>query len=357
LAPRICENEIFTPASRFGVPKRASRASGRARNDRGRVVFMTMPAGTSSAEDPELAKRTATANELATECDRLRTTRDLLTTHLSRLSPPGLENANGGLNTSFNTDTHDNASTVFDDEMSETASMFSHATAQTAVTSASRGGSRFGGKSLGGASRKSRRSRKKNAKNNATGGDALAKLSPREKRVLANTELEYLEKALANDQMEGGKRVDSLRAKVEETELRLAATSKAFFEFSREVLGHAGGGGGGSGNSFQSTSSGGGRLNTHARTRDDGGHVPTTKNTRPGGSSVVSAEKWQRHLDSLIASKKANAGQFRLKTASAKVQVRMAGLGFAVQGFVLAFPKSNDCAPYDKTDTFFSNRR
>jgi hypothetical protein len=46
-----------------------------------------------------------------------------------------------------------------------------------------------------------------------------------------------------------------------------------------------------------------------------------------------------------------------LKTASAKVQVRMADLGFAVQGFVLAFPKSNDCAPYDKTDTFFSNRR
>ena len=264
-----------------------------------RHIPMTTPP---TADDAEVAKRRVTADALASECDRLRAARDLLTAHLSRLSPRvGTE---GAMNTSFGDDRDDDTRSVFDqseNDQSETASVYSHATHTTATTAVSRGAKSRGGKSMGGASRKSRRS-KKSRKNQGGQGGALAMLSAREKRVLANSELETLERELELDLAEGEKKLDGLRAKVEETEMRLQSTTKEMFEFDRDVCGDDGLKGNPRGLTLKRSAS---QSNLHLNS-----------------SGAISSERWTKHVDSLSTSKKAEAEQFHLKTNSAKLKCK-----------------------------------
>ena len=235
-----------------------------------------------AGDPPEIARRRAEADALAAECERLRAARDLLTAHMSRLLPPVDVSASFPVG-------DDNASTVAD-EASETMSMASHAmstmshtTATTAVTAKSRGG-----KSQGGASRRSRR-KKKSGRASGSAANAV-RLSSRDRRVVASTEVEHLEKQHALERVAQEKKLDALRASLEETNARSASAAKARLDFERDVVAFA-------------------RSTGATGADDDDSFVPS-----------VSAEKWSRHVESVTSAKKAEIEQLSLKTASCRAR-------------------------------------
>ena len=190
----------------------------------------------------------------------------------------------------------DNASSTVADEASETMSMASHAmstmshtTATTAVTAKSRGG-----KSQGGASRRSRR-KKKSSRASGSAANAI-RLSSRERRVLASTEVEHLEKQHALERVADEKKLDALRASLEETNARSASAAKARSDFERDVVASA-------------RSTGATGAETDLSVSSSSSFVPS-----------VSAEKWSRHVESVTSAKKAEIEQLSLKTASCRAR-------------------------------------
>ena len=241
-----------------------------------------------AGDPPEIARRRAEADALAAECERLRAARDLLTAHMSRLLPPVDVSASFPVG-------DDNASSTVADEASETMSMASHAmstmshtTATTAVTAKSRGG-----KSQGGASRRSRR-KKKSSRASGSAANAI-RLSSRERRVLASTEVEHLEKQHALERVADEKKLDALRASLEETNARSASAAKARSDFERDVVASA-----------RSTGATGAETDLSVSSSS---FVPS-----------VSAEKWSRHVESVTSAKKAEIEQLSLKTASCRAR-------------------------------------
>ena len=241
-----------------------------------------------AGDPPEIARRRAEADALAAECERLRAARDLLTAHMSRLLPPVDVSASFPVG-------DDNASTVAD-EASETMSMASHAmstmshnTATTAVTAKSRGG-----KSQGGASRRSRR-KKKSGRASGSAANAV-RLSSRDRRVVASTEVEHLEKQHALECVAEEKKLDALRASLEETNARSASAAKARSDFERDVVASA-------------RSTGATGAETDPSVSSSSSFVPS-----------VSAEKWSRHVESVTSAKKAEIEQLSLKTASCRAR-------------------------------------
>lgn len=237
-----------------------------------------------AGDPPEIARRRAEADALAAECERLRAARDLLTAHMSRLLPPVDVSASFPVG-------DDNASTVAD-EASETMSMASHAmstmshnTATTAVTAKSRGG-----KSQGGASRRSRR-KKKSGRASGSAANAV-RLSSRDRRVVASTEVEHLEKQHALECVAEEKKLDALRASLEETNARSASAAKARSDFERDVVASA--------------------RSTGATETPETDAVPSVPS--------VSAEKWSRHVENVTNTKKAEIEQLSLKTASCRAR-------------------------------------
>ena len=243
-----------------------------------------------SAGDPlELTRRRAEADALAAECERLRAARDLLTAHMSRLLPPVDVSASFPVG-------DDNASSTVADEASETMSMASHAmstmshnTATTAVTAKSRGG-----KSQGGASRRSRR-KKKSGRASGSAANAV-RLSSRDRRVVASTEVEHLEKQHALERVANEKKLDALRASLEETNARSASAAKARSDFERDVVASA--------------------RSTGATETPETDAVPSVPS--------VSAEKWSRHVENVTNTKKAEIEQLSLKTASCRARRKTA---------------------------------
>ena len=242
-----------------------------------------------AGDPPEIARRRAEADALAAECERLRAARDLLTAHMSRLLPPVDVSASFPVG-------DDNASSTVADEASETMSMASHAmstmshtTATTAVTAKSRGG-----KSQGGASRRSRR-KKKSSRASGSAANAI-RLSSRERRVLASTEVEHLEKQHALERVADEKKLDALRASLEETNARSASAAKARSDFERDVVASA-------------RSTGATGAETDLSVSSSSSFVPS-----------VSAEKWSRHVESVTSAKKAEIEQLSLKTASCRAR-------------------------------------
>ena len=238
---------------------------------------------------PRDRRRRAEADALAAECERLRAARDLLTAHMSRLLPPVDVSASFPVG-------DDNASSTVADEASETMSMASHAmstmshtTATTAVTAKSRGG-----KSQGGASRRSRR-KKKSSRASGSAANAI-RLSSRERRVLASTEVEHLEKQHALERVADEKKLDALRASLEETNARSASAAKARSDFERDVVASA-------------RSTGATGAETDLSVSSSSSFVPS-----------VSAEKWSRHVESVTSAKKAEIEQLSLKTASCRAR-------------------------------------
>jgi len=238
-----------------------------------------------AGDPPEIARRRAEADALAAECERLRAARDLLTAHMSRLLPPVDVSASFPVG-------DDNASTVAD-EASETMSMASHAmstmshtTATTAMTAKSRGG-----KSQGGASRRSRR-KKKSGRASGSAANAV-RLSSRDRRVVASTEVEHLEKQHALECVAEEKKLDALRASLEETNARSASAAKARLDFERDVVASA-------------------RSTRATETPETGSAVPSVPS--------VSAEKWSRHVENVTNTKKAEIEQISLKTASCRAR-------------------------------------
>ena len=245
-----------------------------------------------AGDPPEIARRRAEADALAAECERLRAARDLLTAHMSRLLPPVDVSASFPVG-------DDNASTVAD-EASETMSMASHAmstmshtTATTAVTAKSRGG-----KSQGGASRRSRR-KKKSGRASGSAANAV-RLSSRDRRVVASTEVEHLEKQHALERVAQEKKLDALRASLEETNARSASAAKARSDFERDVVASA-------------RSTGATGAETDPSVSSSSSFVPS-----------VSAEKWSRHVESVTSAKKAEIEQLSLKTASCRARRKTA---------------------------------
>lgn len=246
-----------------------------------------------AGDPPEIARRRAEADALAAECERLRAARDLLTAHMSRLLPPVDVSASFPVG-------DDNASSTVADEASETMSMASHAmstmshtTATTAVTAKSRGG-----KSQGGASRRSRR-KKKSSRASGSAANAI-RLSSRERRVLASTEVEHLEKQHALERVADEKKLDALRASLEETNARSASAAKARSDFERDVVASA-------------RSTGATGAETDPSVSSSSSFVPS-----------VSAEKWSRHVESVTSAKKAEIEQLSLKTASCRARRKTA---------------------------------
>ena len=246
-----------------------------------------------AGDPPEIARRRAEADALAAECERLRAARDLLTAHMSRLLPPVDVSASFPVG-------DDNASSTVADEASETMSMASHAmstmshtTATTAVTAKSRGG-----KSQGGASRRSRR-KKKSSRASGSAANAI-RLSSRERRVLASTEVEHLEKQHALERVANEKKLDALRASLEETNARSASAAKARSDFERDVVASA-------------RSTGATGAETDPSVSSSSSFVPS-----------VSAEKWSRHVESVTSAKKAEIEQLSLKTASCRARRKTA---------------------------------
>lgn len=246
-----------------------------------------------AGDPPEIARRRVEADALAAECERLRAARDLLTAHMSRLLPPVDVSASFPVG-------DDNASSTVADEASETMSMASHAmstmshtTATTAVTAKSRGG-----KSQGGASRRSRR-KKKSSRASGSAANAI-RLSSRERRVLASTEVEHLEKQHALERVANEKKLDALRASLEETNARSASAAKARSDFERDVVASA-------------RSTGATGAETDPSVSSSSSFVPS-----------VSAEKWSRHVESVTSAKKAEIEQLSLKTASCRARRKTA---------------------------------
>ena len=246
-----------------------------------------------AGDPPEIARRRAEVDALAAECERLRAARDLLTAHMSRLLPPVDVSASFPVG-------DDNASSTVADEASETMSMASHAmstmshtTATTAVTAKSRGG-----KSQGGASRRSRR-KKKSSRASGSAANAI-RLSSRERRVLASTEVEHLEKQHALERVADEKKLDALRASLEETNARSASAAKARSDFERDVVASA-------------RSTGATGAETDPSVSSSSSFVPS-----------VSAEKWSRHVESVTSAKKAEIEQLSLKTASCRARRKTA---------------------------------
>ena len=244
-----------------------------------------------SAFDPlELTRRRAEADALAAECERLRAARDLLTAHMSRLLPPA------DVSASFPGVADDHEASTVADEASETMSMASHAmstmshtTGTTAVTAKSRGG-----KSVGGASRRSRR-KKKSGRSSSLAG-AAARLSSRDRRVLASTEVEHLEKQIELERVAEEKKLDGMRASLEETNARTRSATKALCDFERDVV-----------------------AASVDAAKDAVGASSAVKNA---GFGFVSAEKWCKHVESLTTSKRAETEQLALKTSSCRTRRR-----------------------------------
>jgi hypothetical protein len=243
-----------------------------------------------SAGDPlELTRRRAEADALAAECERLRAARELLTAHMSRLLPPA------DVSASFPGVADDHEASTVADEASETMSMASHAmstmshtTGTTAVTAKSRGG-----KSVGGASRRSRR--KKKSGRSSSLAAAAARLSSRDRRVLASTEVEHLEKQIELERVAEEKKLDGMRASLEETNARTQSATKALCDFERDVV-----------------------AASVVAAKDAIG-ATAVKNA---GFGFVSAEKWCKHVESLTTSKRAETEQLALKTSSCRTRRR-----------------------------------
>ena len=256
-----------------------------------------------SAGDPlELTRRRAEADALAAECERLRAARDLLTAHMSRLLPPA------DVSASFPGVADDHEASTVADEASETMSMASHAmstmshtTATTAVTAKSRGG-----KSQGGASRRSRRKKKSGRSSSAAA--AAARLSSRDRRVLASTEVEHLEKQIEIERIAEEKKLDALRASLEETNARTQSATKALFDFERDVVAA-------SSVSVAAAPGAAAALRLSLKPSE-------TETNEDVVQSFVSAEKWCRHVESLTASKRAECEQLALKTAACRARRR-----------------------------------
>lgn len=259
-----------------------------------------------SAGDPlELTRRRAEADALAAECERLRAARDLLTAHMSRLLPPA------DVSASFPGVADDHEASTVADEASETMSMASHAmstmshtTATTAVTAKSRGG-----KSQGGASRRSRRKKKSGRSSSAAA--AAARLSSRDRRVLASTEVEHLEKQIEIERVAEEKKLDALRASLEETNARTQSATKALFDFERDVV---------AASSVSVAAAPGAAAALRLSAKPSSSETETNEDVP--SKSFVSAEKWCRHVESLTASKRAECEQLALKTAACRARHR-----------------------------------
>lgn len=259
-----------------------------------------------SAGDPlELTRRRAEADALAAECERLRAARDLLTAHMSRLLPPA------DVSASFPGVADDHEASTVADEASETMSMASHAvstmshtTATTAVTAKSRGG-----KSQGGASRRSRRKKKSGRSSSAAA--ASARLSSRDRRVLASTEVEHLEKQIEFERVAEEKKLDALRASLEETNARTQSATKALFDFERDVV---------AASSVSVAAAPGAAAALRLSLKPSSSETETNEDVP--SKSFVSAEKWCRHVDYLTASKRAECEQLALKTAACRARRR-----------------------------------
>ena len=255
-----------------------------------------------AGDPPELVRRRAEADALAAECERLRAARDLLTAHMSRLLPPVDASAAfaGGV------DDHEASASSRADEASDSMSlashamsMMSHTTATTAVTAKSRGG-----KSLGGASRRSRR-KKKSGRASGAAADAV-RLSSRDRRVLASTEVEHLEKQHELERVAEEKKLDALRASLEETNARRAAATKARADFERDVVAA-------SSAALRDSAALRAFANGPQKSHDDSEHSETLP-------SFVSAERWSKHVENLTTSKRAEKEQLALKTASCRAR-------------------------------------
>ena len=154
---------------------------------------------------PPTEDRLRVARELVERRDRLLAENELLETHATRLKPAGDDAA-----------VDDNAAAVDDD-----AAAASAATARKGVG--------VGGKKGSGKGKKS------GDRDVATEPPAL-ELSAADKLRVATTEHERAEAAVTRAEENGEKRLGDLRARLEETELRVAETKRETFEFKRDVV-------------------------------------------------------------------------------------------------------------------------
>ena len=140
-----------------------------------------------------------------------------------------------------------------------------------------------GGKSQGGAS-SARRRKKKSSRASRSAANAI-RLSSRERRVLASTEVEHLEKQHALERV-ADEKLDALRASLEETNARSASAAKAL-GFERDVVASA-------------RSTGATGAETDPSVSSSSSFVPS-----------VSAEKWSRHVESVTSAKKRRSSSSR----------------------------------------------
>ncbi len=151
-----------------------------------------------ASADARALQRASLADELEAECDRLRHERELLETHLARVSPP----ADAG------------------------------ASAEDASRSASDSAA---------AARASKPGGKKKARGSRSGAEAGSsdppprELSARERLDLANRELEILERDADASRRAGEAHLDELRARLENANQRVSDAKVAAFEFERDV--------------------------------------------------------------------------------------------------------------------------
>ena len=147
---------------------------------------------------PPTEDRLRVARELVERRDRLLAENELLETHATRLKPAGDDAA-------------------VDDDAAATSA----ATARKGVG--------VGGKKGSGKGKKS------GDRDVATEPPAL-ELSAADKLRVATTEHERAEAAVTRAEENGEKRLGDLRARLEETELRVAETKRETFEFKRDVV-------------------------------------------------------------------------------------------------------------------------
>ena len=140
------------------------------------------------AESASLADRRALADDLAAECERIAHENALLEAHLARVSPT------------------DGAAPPEDPEDDD---------ALRAKRPA------------GGAKKKSRASAAPDVRPRA--------LTVLERHAVVNAELEAIEHELARARADGERKLDNLRARVEETDARIADAKRETFEFKRDV--------------------------------------------------------------------------------------------------------------------------
>ena len=247
-----------------------------------------------------LARRRAEADALVAECERLRAARDMLSAHMSRLLHPV------DVSAAFAGGVDDLDASTVAEETSETVSlashamsMMSHTTATTATDARSRGG-----KSQGGSSRRSWR-KKKSGRASGAGANTV-RLSSRDRRVLASTEVEHLEKQLELESVAEEKKLDALRASLDEMRARGASATKSRANLDRDVIAASAAALGASA-----------ALRAFARRKNEGDDASDASSF-----AFVSAERWSKHVERATGSKRAERERLALKTAACRARRR-----------------------------------